>query len=67
MFLQAQDEAQSPAEPPFDATMKCKFSEAAAGLPAGLKVNVRYDRADHGRVVLNEDLAELAIKVVSFR
>jgi hypothetical protein len=53
------------AEPPFEATMKCKLSEAMFGmLSAGMDVSVRYDPAAKDHVVLMDDANTLLSKRV---
>jgi hypothetical protein len=53
------------AEPPFEATMKCKLSEAMFGmLSAGMDVSVRYDPAAREHVVLMDDANALLQKRV---
>jgi hypothetical protein len=52
-------------EPPFDAVMKCRLSEAMFGMmTAGMDVNVRYDPADTQHVVLTDDANTLLQKRV---
>jgi hypothetical protein len=52
-------------EPPFEATMKCRLSEAMFGrLSAGMDVSVRYDPTDKGHVVLMDDANALLQKRV---
>jgi hypothetical protein len=52
-------------EPPFEATMKCRLSEAMFGmLAAGMDVNVRYDPAAKEHVVLIDDANTLLQKRV---
>jgi hypothetical protein len=57
----------SSAEPSFDATMKCRLSEAMFGmLSAGMDVNVRYDPAAKDHVLLMDDAnAILAKRIVT--
>jgi hypothetical protein len=44
----------------FTATAKCRLSQALGGMmEPGMKVNVRYDPNDHGRVVLVDDVQTL--------
>lgn len=47
-------------EPPFEAAMKCRLSQALFGmLAAGMTVNVRYDPQDRSRVLLVDDVNTL--------
>jgi hypothetical protein len=47
-------------EPAFESKMKCKLSQAVFGmLETGMQVNVRYDRKDHQRVLLVDDVNTL--------
>jgi hypothetical protein len=53
----------SAAGPPFEATMKCRLSEAMFGmLAAAMEVNVRYDPAAPEHVVLTDDANALLQK-----
>jgi hypothetical protein len=56
---------QSMGEPAFEATMKCRLSEAMFGmLTAGTTVNVRYDPAAKDHVLLMDDANALLQKRV---
>jgi hypothetical protein len=51
---------ESDQESTFDSKMKCKLSQAIFGmLETGMRVNVRYDRKDHQRVLLVDDVDTL--------